>query len=124
MNMLYLSICGAVVVGIVCYLIGFKKGFKYFYFSLTGKKIKVYFKFNDYLGGVMRYRNPDKVDPKKVIYKNFWNDLWLKAYTTFIKHDDPRSGLLERYRSDPERILRKLSIISDSDLKREFKDVD
>jgi hypothetical protein len=57
---------------------------------------------------------------EKIQDKAKWRVLWSKTVAIAKANQDLRLVMLERYMNEPEWVLRKLSIISEADITREF----
>jgi hypothetical protein len=107
----------------VSLVLGFKQGYQYFYREVTGQEIDPNFNTIEIIREiVMRNRKPTTRDPASVLHKNYWSNLWTEACNRARALKDPRLSLLERYVKEPEKILRKMSILSLTDIEREFSD--
>ncbi len=105
-----------ILVNTVSFIVGFKKGFRYFYRCISGDDLQIHVTLLEVF-----MRRQRKKEPAKMLDQRRWQALWSLACDKARETGDPRLSLLERYSSEPEKILRKMSIISVADIDRELK---
>jgi hypothetical protein len=106
---------------LVGFYIGFRSGFKYFYFTTCGKHVKISLTVREIMRWVMiRGRVQEKIVDPKSKDRAYWRKIWSTALSKAKAKQDPRAAMLERYINDAEWVCRKLSLISEADIDREF----
>jgi hypothetical protein len=111
-------------VAIIFFILGFKWGMRCLFWNLTDSDLSVNIQIRDVWIGFRRCKVRNQL-PQKTLREvdnfRYWNNLWRISLDRLNQIGDTgTAALLQRYRKEPEQILRKLSILSEVDLNRDF----
>jgi hypothetical protein len=106
------------LIGFVAYLYGFHRGYRCFYYQIEKRDLKTGF----LVDSIRRFNvRPIPSQMKREPDTLFWMKLFRETVSRLQeKKEIQLVNFLERYSATPEKALRKLNIISITDLDRDF----